>query len=127
MGVQGNSRISEALAAFRRGELARARALAKAQLDAERGPPEVDHLIGLIDCREGRLESGVGHLRAAVDAQPDNAAFRVMLTRALIDAGRAQEALDVAAAPKDTSPAALALWHARAEAAQAVAEPFRRR
>ena len=45
-----------------------------------------------------------------------------MLTRALIDAGRAQEALDVAAAPKDTSPAALALWHARAEAAQAVAD-----
>jgi tetratricopeptide (TPR) repeat protein len=120
--VQGNSRISEALAAFRRGELARARALAKAQLDAERGPPEVDHLLGLIDCREGRLESGVGHLRAAVDAQPDNAAFRVMLTRALIDAGRAQEALDVAAAPKDMSPAALALWHARAEAAQAVAD-----
>jgi len=122
VGVQGNSRISEAFVAFRRGELARARALAKAQLDAERGPPEVDHLLGLIDCREGRLESGVGHLRAAVDAQPHNAAFRVMLARALIDAGRAEEALDVAVASKDTSPAALALWHARAEAAQAVAD-----
>ena len=122
MGVQGNSRITEALAAFRRGELARARALANAQLEEERGPPEIDHLLGLIECREGRLERGVGHLRAAVDAQPGNAAFRVMLARALIDAGRPEEALDVAAAPRDTSPAAIALWHTRAEAAQAVAD-----
>jgi tetratricopeptide (TPR) repeat protein len=114
--------MSEALAAFRRGELGRARALAQAQLDEERGPPEVNHLLGLIDCREGRLESGVGHLRAAVEAQPDNVAFRVMLARALIDADRAQEALEVAEAPKETGPAALALWHARAEAAQAVAD-----
>ena len=120
--MQGNSRITEALAAFRRGELGRARALAAAQLEDERGPAEVDHLLGLIDCREGRLESGIGHLQAAVDAQPDNAAFRVMLARALIDAGHPQQALEVAAAPRDSSPAALALWHARAEAAQAVAD-----
>lgn len=116
--MQGSSRVAEALAAFRRGELGRARALAEAQLAAEQGPPEAHHLLGLIDCRESRIESGIEHLRAALDAQPANPAFRVMLARALIDAARPQEALEVAEAPAETSPAAIALWHARAEAAQ---------
>ncbi len=110
------------MAAFRRGDLARARALAKAQIDAEQGPPDVHHLLGLIECREGRLEAGIGYLRSAVDAQPDNIAFRVMLGRALADAARPQEALDVAIPPKDASPAGLALWHVRAEAAQAAGD-----
>jgi tetratricopeptide (TPR) repeat protein len=120
--VQGNSRINEALAAFRRGDLGRARALAKAQIDAEQGPPDVHHLLGLIECREGRLEAGIGYLRSAVDAQPDNIAFRVMLGRALADAARPQEALEVAIPPKDASPAGIALWHIRAEAAQAAGD-----
>jgi len=117
--VAVNSRITEALAAFRHGDLGRARALARAQLDDEQGPPDVYHLLGLIDCREGRIESGVTHLREALDAEPGNAAFRVMLARALVDSGRAQDALEVAAAPTGTSPAEIALWHVRAEAAQA--------
>lgn len=117
-----NSRVAETLAAFRRGDLARARALAEAQLDGQRGPPEIHHLLGLIDCREGRLNNGIGHLRAALEAEPDNAAFRVMLARALVDAGRHAEALEIAAAPRDSSPPALALWHVRAEAAQAAGE-----
>jgi tetratricopeptide (TPR) repeat protein len=118
--VQANSRITEALAAFRRGDLVRARVLATAQLDAERGPPEVHHLLGLIDCREGRLETGVKHLRDALDAEPDNAAFRVMLARALADSDRVQDALDVAAPRTGTSAAEIALWHVRAEAAQSI-------
>ena len=117
--MSSNARIAEALAAFRRGDIDRARALATAQLEDQQGPPEVNHLLGLIECRAGRLDSGIGHLAAALDAQPDNAAFRVMLARALLDAGRPAEALDAAVAPKDMSPAAIALWHSRAEAAQA--------
>lgn len=66
------------------------------------------------------MESGVKHLREALDAEPGNAAFRVMLARALADSGRAQDALDVAAPPAGTSPAEIAIWHARAEAAQAL-------
>ncbi|MEO7635843.1 MAG: sulfotransferase, partial [Sphingomicrobium sp.] len=46
----------------------------------------------------------------------------VMLVRALVDAGRAREALDAAIAPAGHSPAELALWHARAEAADAAGE-----
>jgi tetratricopeptide (TPR) repeat protein len=118
--VQANSKTAEALAAFRRGDLGRARVLATAQLDDEQGPPDVRHLLGLIECREGRMESGVKHLREALEAEPGNAAFRVMLARALADSGRAQDALDVAAPPAGTSPAEIAIWHARAEAAQAL-------
>ena len=120
--VQPNSRTAEAIAAFRRGDLDRARTLAKAQIDAENGPPDIHHLLGLIECRQGRVESGVDHLRAAVDAQPANAAFRVMLARALNDAGRPAEALEAAPASKDTSAADMALWHVRAEAAQALGD-----
>ncbi len=120
--MQPNSRIAEAIAAFRRGDLDRARALAKAQIDDENGPPDVHHLLGLIECRQGRVESGVDHLRAAVDAQPANAAFRVMLARALNDSGRPAAALDAAPASKGTSAADMALWHVRAEAAQALGD-----
>ena len=118
--MQANSRTAEAISAFRRGDLDRARALAAVQIAAENGPPDIHHLLGLIECRQGRVASGVVHLRAAVEAQPDNPAFRVMLARALNDAGRPAEALDAAAATRSASAADIALWHVRAEAAQAV-------
>lgn len=118
--MESNSKIAEALAAFRRGDLDRARALGAAQLEEDQGASaDIHHLLGLIDCREGRIADGVEHLRTAVDAKPDNTAFRVMLARALIDSGKAEEALGIATPPGDASPAAMALWHARAEAAQA--------
>src|SRR5829696_4022538 len=117
--MPSSARIAEAVAAFRRGELSCARALAEAQLQRDGESADAHHLLGLIECREGRPDQGVGHLRAAVAAQPDNTAFRVMLSRALIDAGRPREALEAAVPPNDASPAAIALWHARAEAAQA--------
>jgi len=100
--------------------MARARALLSAAIAAGPAPAEAYHLLGLIECREGRIAEGVEHLQAALDAQPENSAFRVMLARALVDSGRPREALAAAVAPKDPSPAALALWHIRAEAAQAV-------
>lgn len=79
-------------------------------------------MLGLIECREGRMASGITHLRAALDAQPENAAFRVMLARALVDGGRPQEAVEIAVAPRQATPEALALWHVRAEAAQGAAD-----
>jgi tetratricopeptide (TPR) repeat protein len=116
--VQANANISDAIAAFQRGDLDRARALAEEQL--ERDPsPQLHHLLGLIECRMGRLERGVEWLRRASDAEPDNVSFRVMLARALVDDGRADEALAIASPPTGTSPPELALWHARAEAADA--------
>ena len=53
--MTSNSKIAEALAAFNRNELDRARTLAEAQIVDDQGPPEADHLLGLIDCRSGRM------------------------------------------------------------------------
>jgi len=68
------------------------------------------------------MAEGAEHLRVAAEAQPENAAFRVMLARALVDSGRPHEALEATGTPVDISPAAMALWHVRAEAAQAAGE-----
>ena len=87
---------------------------------SEPGVAVLQHLLGLVDCREGRLAAGVERLRNAVEAEPDNPAYRVMLVRALNDSGRHEEALAIADPPAGTSPPELALWHARAEAAQAL-------
>jgi tetratricopeptide (TPR) repeat protein len=115
-----DGRTSHAIAAFQRGELDKARELAELELAARPASSQLQHLLGLIDCRSGRLDSGIEWLRRAADGDPGNIAFRVMLVRALVDSGRAANALDAATPPPTgTSPAELALWHARAEAADA--------
>ncbi|MEP7130995.1 MAG: sulfotransferase [Sphingomicrobium sp.] len=113
MNVRGN----EAVAAFQRGDVAQARSLTEEQLASEPDSARLQHLMGLIECRSGNVDEGVGWLRKAMDADPDNVAFRVMLVRALVDSGKADEALDIAAPRSASTPADLALWHARAEAA----------
>ena len=115
-----NSREDDAVAAFQRGDLDQARNLAEQQLSANPASPRLQHLMGLILCRKGALEDGIEWLRKACDSEPENVGYRVMLARALVDCGRPQEALEVAQPPPGNSPAELALWHARAEAANAV-------
>lgn len=115
------SRLREAVEAFQHGDLASARSIADAEAASEPSP-QWFHLLGLIDCREGQFESGIEQLRRAFEAEPDNLAYRVMLARALTDAGRAEEALSVAEAPSGTSPGDATLWHARAEAGAAAGE-----
>jgi len=114
--VAGKSRVAEAIAAFQRGELARARALATAEVDAVNGAPDAHHLLGLIDCREGRIDRGIGHLQAALAAEPDNPDFRLMLARALVDSGQLAEALALADHGNANPAAAAALDLVRAEA-----------
>ena len=118
--VQPDPDLTEAQAAFRRGDLARARVIAEARLAREPGLAVLEHLLGLIHCREGRLNAGIERLGDAVEAEPDNPAYRVMLVRALNDSGRHEEALERALPPAGMSPPEIALWHARAEAAQAL-------
>jgi tetratricopeptide (TPR) repeat protein len=112
---------AQAIAAFERGDLAQARSLAEREL-GEGSSAQLQHLLGLIDCREGKMEVGVEWLRQASEAEPQNIGYRVMWVRALIDSGRAREALEIAAPPVGSSSAELAMWHARAEAAQASAD-----
>ena len=110
--------LAEVQSAFKRGDLARARAIAEARLAREPDLPLLQHLLGLIHCRRGNMDAGIACLTRAVDGEPGNAAYRVMLARALTDSGRAEQALEIATPPGGTSPPELALWHARAEAAQ---------
>jgi tetratricopeptide (TPR) repeat protein len=110
--------LSHALDAFNSGDLDRARDLAEQAL--ERAPsPQLEHLVGLIHCRLGNAEAGLDWLRRASQSDPQNTGFRVMLARALVDCGRPMEALEAAPPPEGTSPPELALWHVRAEAADA--------
>ena len=119
--MQTGADIGEAIDAFQRGDLNRALSLAEAEARAG-GSPQWRHLLGLVHCRLGDPQAGAGHLRAAAEAEPGNVAYAVMLARALIDCGRPQEALDSSPRPSGTTPAELALWHARAEAADAVGQ-----
>src|SRR5881227_799485 len=101
-------RSDDAIVALQRGDVVEARRLTEVQLAADPESARLQHLMGLIECRCGRVAEGVEWLRRASKAEPDNVAFRVMLARALIDGNRAAEALDVAQPPSGTSPAELA-------------------
>lgn len=120
--MQHDRDLAEAQSAFQRGDLGRARAIAEARLARGADLPVLQHLLGLIHCRQGEFETGINRLRQAVNSEPDNAAYRVMLARALTDSGLPEEALAIAGRPTGTSPTDLALWHARAEAAQAASD-----
>lgn len=113
--------LKEAISAFQSGDLDRARAVAERGITTAPSP-NWQHLLGLIHCRLGNPAEGVDYLRAAADAEPGNAAFRVMLARALVDAGRPEEVLAMPEPPPISSPAELALWHGRAEAADAAGQ-----
>jgi Flp pilus assembly protein TadD len=116
--VQPNPQLAEALAAFQRGDLGHARQVAETALAASPSP-QWNHILGLIHCRLGQPADGVPYLRAAWQADPANATFQVMLSRALVDSGQAEEALELPAPASATWPAELALLQARAEAADA--------
>ena len=115
--MPGRLALSEAIDAFKRGELDRALGLAERSLAVSPAPAS-HHLVGLIHCRRGNFESGVRHLRLAAEADPANAGFKVMLARALIDSGNAADVLRMDK-PQPT-PTDLPLWLARAEAAAAI-------
>lgn len=115
--MQTQSLIAAAVTAFQHGDLGRARKLAEEQLARSEQLPLLHHLIGLIDCRLGQFDAGIERLRRAVDGDPSNLSYRIVLARALIDAGRAVDALDVATPTTGSSPAEIELWQVRAEAA----------
>ncbi|CAN5117816.1 tetratricopeptide repeat-containing sulfotransferase family protein [soil metagenome] len=122
MNGPGAQELAQAVEAFSRGELDSARSIAEREV-AARPSPQWHHLLGLIHCRLGDPERGVGHLRAAAEAESGNMAFQLMLARALIDSGRAAEVVAMPPPPPPTSPATLALWQARAESAAIAGRP----
>ena len=116
-----NPELAQALAAFQRGDLDEAQRLAEHAV-ASAPSPELDHLLGLIHCRRSNPAAGLEPLRRALDAEPDNAAYALILSRALVDSGHAAEALAMPKPETRDTPASLALWHSRAEAADAAGD-----
>lgn len=110
--------FADAVRAFQQGQLDVARDVAN-QLVAANGPRhETDHLLGLIHCRVGDFGPGVELLRRASTAEPANPSYRLMLARALIDAGRPAEAVETARGGPSAGPARIAFLHIQAEAAE---------
>ncbi|HET9356239.1 MAG TPA: sulfotransferase, partial [Sphingomicrobium sp.] len=122
MSGSSSPQFREAADAFQRGDLDHAREVAERALTSAPSP-QLRHLLGLIHCRRGEPAKGVDHLRAAALAEPGNAAFQVMLVRALVDSGRAEEVLRMPAPAEPMSPPILALWQARGEAANIAGKP----
>lgn len=112
-----HSAVLEAIAAFERGDLPRARALVEQRLGEKDESPLLQHLAGLIACRMGYGERGVEWLRRAFLAEPDNAKFRLILAKALIDTGRPIEAMEILPLPAATQRGDLEILAVRAEAA----------
>jgi Flp pilus assembly protein TadD len=115
--MQGQGLIAAAIAAFQECDLERARRLAEEALAKSEQLPLLHHLLGLIDCRLGRFDEGIENLKRAMKDDPTNLSYRITLARALIDGGRSDEALKIAAPPSGQTPAELELWRVRAEAA----------
>ena len=116
------SQFEQAVEAFQNGDLDRAWFFAKAEVSAAPSP-KIHHLLGLIRCRLGDPASGVEHLTRAAEGEPKNVGFEIMLVRALVDAGRAADALQMPEPPPIRSEAILELWKARGEAADAAQDP----
>ena len=110
--------ITAAIEAFRRDDFDRARSLIERGLASTEGQPLLHHLMGLIECRQGNFESGIGWLRRSLDLDPANVGYRIVLARALTDGGRPREALDITRGASMTAE----LLHVRAEAAFAAGQ-----
>jgi len=119
--VQQSPQFREALEAFRSGRLDDALQIAERQA-GQGAAADWHHLLGLIHCRLGNPSAGVEPLARAAEAEPSNVAFKVMLSRALIDSGRADEVVRMPEPPPPRTQAGLALWHARGEAADSVGD-----
>lgn len=110
------AQFRQAVEAFQSGDLDRARSLAEAEV-SDAPTPQAHHLLGLVHCRLGDPATGIEHLRLAADGEPANAAFQIMLMRALVDAGRASDVLDMPEPADIRSAVTLELWRSRGEAA----------
>jgi tetratricopeptide (TPR) repeat protein len=114
--------IAAAIAAFHSGNTSRTISIGLEALATSDGPV-LRHLLGVAYCRNGDPATGIAHLARAAELRPRDPQILLMLMRALIDAGRPNEALAVAFTAEGLPAAAVAaLWRARAEAAHAAAD-----
>lgn len=91
--MNSQASIADAVAAYQRGDLVRARRLAEEQLAKAGEVSQLCHLMGLIECSTGRADAGLAWLRRASKADPSNIGFLVAYARLLADTGWINEAL----------------------------------
>ncbi|MEA3031167.1 MAG: hypothetical protein QOG13_2492 [Sphingomonadales bacterium] len=99
--AQPPERLVPALASYRRGDLAGARAAAEAALMAEPGNAEIAAFAGLVAAQSGDPEAAIPHFRGALAALPGDVPTRLNLATALLATARIDEAGEVAAAGGD--------------------------
>jgi tetratricopeptide (TPR) repeat protein len=106
--------VHAALARARGGDLQGARQVAERALAAGGEEAVLRPLLGMLCCQSGDLESGIAHLKLARDRDPADAAVAGNLAMALLESGRPDEALEVAAESAAASDRSGRLWRIRA-------------
>lgn len=86
------SGLADALALFRRGDLAGARRAGERLLKRAPKDPGLLEFVGVMRCQTGDGARGIGALRAAAAARPGDPGVRRNLAQALADLGRVEEA-----------------------------------
>lgn len=82
------SRLSDAAAAFKRGDCRATTASALSSLDYMAVRPEPYQMLGYCDLEQGRLTQGVAAMAKAVDLEPKRWEYRYSLAVAQAEAGR---------------------------------------
>lgn len=113
-----------AVLAHRQGDLAAARAGYDSVLDAQPAHAPALYLIGVLANSANDRAAALARFRTAVDAAPGYAEARAALAASLVDAGRADEAVDVAHAGLVLDRESAPLWRSlgQAELARGAAE-----
>jgi len=96
--------LRDASSAYQQGDLEPAARLLDAVLRQHPAQPQALQLRGMVARRHGALPRALAWLRAAAEAAPGDAGVRANLSRALLDAGQAEEAATAARAALERDP-----------------------
>lgn len=87
--------IGRAISAARRGSIAEACEIGEHALANGGDVAALNAMLGMLRCRAGAMEAGIGHLRVAHAARPADQKIAINLATALSDAGHHREALEI--------------------------------
>src|SRR6478609_8994337 len=79
--------LKEALASHRAGQLGAAERAYRAVIDSEPRHPMANHNLGVLMIQSGRAKDGLRHLKAALEANPNEALFYFSMAKGLLSAG----------------------------------------
>jgi len=85
--------LTAALQYRQAGRLHKAEALCEKILALSPNHPATLHLLGLISCQVGKIDTAIDLIGEAIQADPHNAAYYITMGNALTDQGKADEAI----------------------------------